>query len=121
MTPTHELIKEYIRRAIDKEDAGPFAGDKARMLHLAYRFDAEYRYQTEELGVFQGLCEWLKCSVLDIAYTNVDIMRVALEWRLIDECEYVSECEWAIAPIRYYHALARNIIQMCREHNVSLT
>ena len=76
----------YILDTIDEDINGkPLINRKDKISYIFERFYSEYGWNVEQQGKLKAMTEWLSGLALNIDYTYLDIIKLAVDMGSIDE------------------------------------
>jgi len=78
------LYEEYILDTVTDENGNELPTRKAKIKRLFERFYSEKKWHIERDGIRVAMTDWLQGLALPIAYTNVDIVELAVKMGSID-------------------------------------
>ena len=103
---TDQAIKRYILECVEDEaDTIP-----ARIDYIRERFTSEYGWRVGQVGRQAALTDWLQGIALPIAFYNVDILRLCVQWGVL--APNASEAREDAPLAWYWQALAAKIGQL---------
>lgn len=111
---------QHILDAIDSDgfDNTPRETDaeKARFLHG--RFMSEYGWRVDQVGLHKALIDWLQGLALNIAYMNVDILRLARAWGSLTDNATEKEEDKILE--NYWAYMAMRLLSLWRKHKITI-
>lgn len=121
-TEIDQSVKRYILSIIDSEgyeDTKYFTQCKSnpqKIDFLRERFNAEYGYRVDQIGRQPACREWLQGLAINIAYTNHDIVELAIEWGSLPKNPPESQIYRTID--NYFNFMAAKIVQLFNGYHV---
>ena len=111
-TKYQENYKNYILDCIDSEDdlINKELTKEEKIKYLFDRFYSEYGFMVERVGKQKAIAEWLSGLAIDIAFTNYDIVKLAVKMGSLDEDPTEKERDQIVN--NYFNFIAKIILKM---------
>ena len=78
------LYEAYILDTVEDEDGNPLPNRQTKINRLFERFQSEYGWRVDQVGKHKAMTDWLQGLALNIPYTNVDAVELAIAMGSID-------------------------------------
>jgi uncharacterized protein (UPF0303 family) len=88
----------------------PIKTDEDKINYLFHRFYNEYAWHIKQYGKQRAMTEWLSGLAIDIAFTNYDIVKLAVKMGSLDEDPTEKEKDQIVN--NYFNFIAKIILKM---------
>ena len=103
--------QDYILTTLTEDyDGKPFKTDEDKINYLFNRFYKEYGWLVERVGKQKAMTEWLSGLAINIAFTNYDIVELAVEMGSVDKDPTEKEKDQIVD--NYFNFMAKIILKM---------
>ena len=103
--------QDYILTTLTEDyDGKPFKTDEDKINYLFDRFYKEYGWLVERVGKQKAMTEWLSGLAINIAFTNYDIVKLAVKMGSLDEDPTEKEKDQIVD--NYFNFMANIILKM---------
>ena len=103
--------QDYILTTLTEDyDGKPFKTDEDKINYLFDRFYKEYGWLVERVGKQKAIAEWLSGLAINIAFTNYDIVELAVEMGSVDKDPTEKQKDQIVD--NYFNFMAKIILKM---------
>ena len=103
--------QDYILTTLTEDcDGKPFKTDEDKINYLFDRFYKEYGWLVERVGKQKAMTEWLSGLAINIAFTNYDIVELAVEMGSVDKDPTEKQKDQIVD--NYFNFIAKVILKM---------
>ena len=103
--------QDYILSTITEDYNGDLIKtDEEKINYLFHRFYNEYEWHIKQYGKQRAMTEWLSGLAIDIAFTNYDIVELAIKMGSINEVPTEKEKDQIVD--NYFNFMAKIILKM---------
>jgi len=103
--------QDYILATLTEDyDGKPFKTDEDKINYLFHRFYNEYDWHIKRYGKQKALIEWLSGLAINIAFTNYDIVKLAVKMGSVDKDPTEKEKNQIVN--NYFNFIAKIILKM---------
>jgi hypothetical protein len=121
-TSKNHPVNQYILNAVYSEESNiekQPETDQEKLQFVLDTFRSEYDHMIKRVGGFKAFSEWLSGlpSVLNIDFTNYNILQLAKEWGSIPEDATEKQEDKILA--NWWNFIAMHFFTLCRRNKVS--
>jgi len=115
-------VKLYILSCVDNEGFEcldywtPCESIPQKIDFLRERFESEFGFRTKQIGRQAACKEWLQGLALSIAYTNYDILELAIKWGSLSKYPSNAECRKILD--NYFNFMAAKMVQLFNGYRI---
>lgn len=103
--------QDYILTTLTEDyDGKPFKTDEDKINYLFNRFYNEYGWLVNSVGKQKAMADWLSGLAINIAFTNYDIVELAVEMGSINEDPTEKQKDQIVN--NYFNFMANIILKM---------
>jgi uncharacterized protein (UPF0303 family) len=116
-TKSTKNYQDYILSTITEDYNGDLIKtDEEKINYLFHRFYNEYGWHIKQYGKQKAMIEWLSGLAIDIAFTNYDIVELAIKMGSINEDPTEKQKDQIVN--NYFNFMAKMILKM--ENKISI-